>query len=221
MTQPLFQSQHRRLPAIDGDQIEAAAEEGVRGVPLDLPASGIDRQGVLDGHGVLQRHDPAREPRAQERRGLAGECRPRFLRQGMLGDQIPCEGRQPIERRPSAGGLGLADVRLDERVGHRAEQAGPLVRDRLRESQDVLEPVGRRAPVPGLEAGGADPREPVCVHPDGGRAHDGVTSRVGVVMVLFAADRMSRPDSRRKREGGRNATSPQRRRIRATEHTSR
>jgi hypothetical protein len=60
---------------------------------------------------------------------------------------------------------------------------------------NVLEPVCRRAAVPGREAGGADPREPVCVHPDGGRAHDGLTSMVGVLIVLFAVGRISRPDS--------------------------
>ena len=169
----------------------------------------------------VQGHGPTAQPRADELGGLTREPRRRRLRQCRSAQERPRQGREPIERRWRPRRLRLADVRPRRARGPPTRAAVALVGHRLRQPQDILKPVRGRAPVPGLEAGRADARQPLGRGLGGGQAHDGLTSWGVGVMALGEAGWTVSPASRRKREGGRKTTSPQRRRMRATESTSR
>jgi hypothetical protein len=204
---------------LDADQIEAAPDEGGWRVPRGAPTARVHGQRVLDGYEVFHRHGPLGQPAGHELGRLADQLGARIGDIALLDER----GGQPRDRGegwPRTASQGLPQVPLEERVGHRPEETGPLIPDRLWEPEHVRESVRRRTAIPGLEARRAEPRKARGIGPDVNDAHGGVAPGDASTAMRQASNGMSRPDSRRKREGGRKATSPQSRRIRATEKTS-
>src|SRR5262249_39094456 len=111
-------------------------------------------------------------------------------------------------------------VAFEERMRRGSEETGPLISDRLRQPQHILEPVGGRAAIPGLQARRADAREAQCGDMCVLCAHDRLTP-AGVLVARGLTGTTVRPAWGRTGGGGGRPTSPKGRRIRATEKTSR
>ena len=206
---------------LDADQIEAATDERVRRVPRGVPAA-------LRPRPAGARRRPGAPPARPIGRASGSRARPpRGSPRCPQSGTSPCleergrRARDPSEGWPRAASQGLPQVPLEQGVGHRPEETGPLIPDRLWEPEHVRESVRRRTAVPGLEARRAEPRKAAGL--GSGQSTMLMTASLpgdASTAMRLRSHGMPRPDSRRKREGGRTATSPQSRRIRATGKTS-